>query len=811
MDQFLGELRYAFRSLRNAPGTATIAVVALALGIGLTSVMFSIVYGALHRGLPFEDAKRIMHLERSVPTEGIESIGVSIHDYVYWGERQRSFEQLAGFRMGTVNIRGSERPERYEGAFVTASTFEVLGVEPVLGRTFTPEETQPGAPMTVVLGYNAWQEKFGGRDVLGEVVTVNSEQGEIIGVMPEGFEFPLEEEVWVPNRLDPIQLERGTGFTMQVFGKLREGVSIDQASVEFASIADELAEQFPETNTGIVPVVKPYTEEYMGGEETGILYAMLTTVVLVLIIACANVANLLLARASTRMRDLAIRTAMGASRLRVVRQVLAEAIVLAVAGATGGLAIAWVGITLFDRAVQPTSPPFWLVFKLDAPIIAFVMVASVLAALVSGIIPALKASRTDVNAILKDESRGSSSLHIGRLARTLVVAEIAMSMALLFSSGLMLRSSTAVRNIDPGFRTEEVLSARLGVFPENYPDRESRQRFWDELHLRLEAIPGVRSATFASAVPGTGAYGTSVAIDGQVYDEGVDLPSMRYSLATPEYDDVMGIEMLQGRWFTDLDGEASAPVAVVTESFALRHFGSQSPIGRFVTPQVTTAAQAGVPVAREIVGLVADQWMSGLGDPDQEPDEGLFMPLAQFDANFLTILVHTDGDPLQHATSVRDAVEAVDAETPIYFVRTVKQAIDENLWFYNVFGGLFMAFGAAALFLSSVGLYGVMAFSVSQRTQEMGVRMALGAAGAEVRRLVLRQGVGQIVLGSALGAGLGLLLARGLTLLLYDVPTWDPTTLTGVFVLLLGTGIAASLVPAARATRVDPVVALRAD
>jgi putative ABC transport system permease protein len=806
------DVRYAARGLAKSPGTAVVAVIALTLGIGLTSVMFSIVYGALHRGLPFEGGDRIVHMERANLSEGIESMEVTIHDFAWWEERQRSFETFAAFRMGTVNIRGTERPERFEGAFVSDQFFEVTAEQPILGRTFTPDETGPGVPLRVVLGHSAWEDRFG-RDpgVLNQTVTVNGEQGEIIGVMPEGFEFPLEEEVWVPLRLDPVALPRGEGFTLEVIGKLREGISIDQAGRELELIAAELAAEYPETNEGVTARLKPYTEEFIGSEETGLLYVMLVAVVLVLIIACANVANLLLARASTRIRDMAIRTAMGASRRRIIGQVMSEAVVLAAVGVVFGLGVAWVGITLFDRAVEPTNPPFWLVFKLDAPILAFIAAIGVLAALVSGVIPALRASRTDVNAILKDESRGSSSLQIGKLSRALVVAEVALSMALLFSSGLMFQSFTRVNNIDPGFRTDEVFSARVGVFPERFPDTEARLRFWEDLENRLAAIPGVRAAALSSTVPGTGNGMVSVRIVGRSYQADQDVPFARWALATPDFDDAMGFDVLEGRWFNALDGAGAAPVAIVNRSFADAHFPEEGALGRFITPQLTPIDSDDEPLQREIVGIVPDLYMQSVGDNEGQPADGFYLPLAQLDANFLTLLAWTDGEPLRLTQDVRDAVIAADPDTPIYWARTVQQAIDENLWFYGIFGSLFMAFGAAALFLSSVGLYGVMAFSVTARTQEMGVRMALGSAAREVRGLVLRQGLRQILIGSVIGTGLALLLGQGLSLVLFGVTPWDPVTLVAVFLLLLTTGMAASFFPALRATRVDPVVALRAE
>ncbi|MEM7417166.1 MAG: ABC transporter permease [Gemmatimonadota bacterium] len=810
MDALRSDLKQAIRGLYKNPSVSLIAVAALALGIGFTTVMFSIVYGALYRGLPFEGADAIMHLERANPTEGIESMEVTIHDYRDWRERQRSFEHLAAFYQGTVNIRGTERPERYEGAFMTANSFDVIGVQPILGRGFREEEERPGAPQVALIGYQVWQDRYGGSpDVLGQVVTVNGEPGEIIGVMPEGFEFPILEEVWVPLRLDHLALPRGDGQTIEVFGNLLEGFSVDRAMTEFTGIASQLSAEYPETNEGVTPLIKPYTEEFIGDEERGILLSMLFTVVLVLIIACANVANLLLARASARSRDLAIQTAMGASRWRVVRQMLAEAGVLAAVGAVLGSVIAWFCITAFDNAVSATDPPFWLDFKLDGPIFLFIVGITGLGALAAGGVPALKASGPDVNSVLKDESRGSSGMRIGKLSRTLVIAEIAMSMALLVASGLMVKGVIKLNNEDYGFPTENIFTARIGVFPERFPDEAARLRFWEDVEQRVAQIPGVLAAGMTGSLPGTGSFGARFALDGISYEADRDLPIVRFAAVTPGFAETFEFEALQGRWLESTDNAEAPAVGVVNESFVERHFGGGDAIGRRVRLGNLDSDLEWM----EIVGVVPNHRMEGVGDPGQEEIDvpGMYIPLAQYDLRFVSIVARVDGEPLSLSADVRDAVGAADADTPIYFVQTLKQAMDQNLWFYRIFGNLFLAFGLAALFMASVGLYGVMSFSVTHRVGEMGVRMALGASGGQVTGLIIRQGMAQIAAGLVLGSGLAFLVARGLTLLLYQVEPWDPATFGGVLAVLVLTGLGASWVPARRATRVDPMVALSAD
>jgi len=806
VEQWAKDLRRAARSLARDRSIAAIAVVALGLGIGLTTVMFSIVYGAIHRGLPFEGADRLMHLERADLSRGIDEMGVSIHDYVDWRARQRSFETLGAFYDGTVNIRWAERAERYEGAFLSSNALDIISTSPILGRGFTVEDTQPGQQPVVLLGYELWQERFDGdRSVLETTLSVNGEAARVVGVMPEGFEFPLGQEVWVPLRLDPNAIPRGEGTTLEVFGKLRPGIDADQAMVDLTDIAAQLASEHPAANEGVTPLIQPFTHEYLQDEERSLLYAMLATVALVLLIACANVANLLLVRASGRSRDIAIQTAMGASRGRIVLRMLAESLVLSISGALLGVGIAWVGIRTFDRAVTGLEIPFWMTFELDAPILLFVTGISVLAALVSGLLPAIRATSADVGEVLKDESRGSSSLRIGRLSRGLVIAEVAMSLALLVGSGLMIRSIIDLKSFDYGFPAEEIFTSRIGIFEERFPDRDTRLRFWRSLEARAQALPGVRAATLTSHLPATGSNGGSVQIEGVVYEADRDLPSTRWAVVTPSFLKTFQVEVLEGRGFSDLDRRGSTPVALVNRSFARRHFPGERAVGR----RIRLGSLETDDPWREIVGVVPDLHMEGVGAPDAPRPDGFYLPLAQSDRRFLSLAARTEGAPLALAPEVRRAVTAIDADTPIYWADTLRGRIEEQNWFYGVFGTLFAVFGVAALFMASVGLYGVMSFSVRQRVQEVGIRMALGAEGGRVLRMILRQGLAQIGVGVVLGLGLSVLVSSGLQVVIFEAGAWAPGTYSVVIGVLVGTGVLAILVPALRATRIDPMEALR--
>lgn len=798
------DVRYALRMLLKHPAVSGLAVGALGLGIGLTAVMFSIVYGALMRGLPFENGDRIVALQRANPSIGADQMGVSIHDYLDWRDQQRSsFTHLAAHYEGTVNVRWADEPERFDGAFVTASTFPALGVQALVGRTFTEEEDEPGAPATVILSHRLWMERFGGDPgALGQVVKVNGEQAEIIGVMPETFAFPAGQDVWVPLRMDALAIPRNEGTWLSVLGVLAEGRDVDAAMLEMTGIARRLAEEYPETNGGVVPVIRPYQELAIGTEAIALLYTMLAAVSLVLLIACANVANLLLARAAQRTREVGVRTALGASRWRVITQLVVEALALAGVAATLGTGIAWIGVGLFDRAIAPTNPPFFMRFAVDAPILLFIVGAATVSAMIAGGIPALKASGMDVSEVLKDESRGSSSLRIGRLSKFLVVGEIAMSVGLLVAAGLMTKSITTLRDYDYGFDPDALFTTRLGLFEAEFPDTLARRAFYRDLERQVREIPGVRHAALGSLLPGWGAGQSPITVEGRSYAEERDYPFARSGQITPGYFEAVGVELAEGRDFTAFDEPGSDPVAIVNRSFAATHFTGESALGRRFRPGRETGPWL------TVVGVVPDLFMEGVGNPQGDP-AGYYRPIAQSDAQFMSVLARGPADPMTLTEPVRDAVGRVHADTPVYYSATLTERIEEDTWFYNVFGTLFVVFGVVALFLAAVGLYGVMSFSVARRTSEVGIRMALGASQGQVLSLILRQGVEQIAIGLVLGLGLAVLISRALRVALFEVSPNDPMVFLSIVGLLAVTGVAATLVPARRATRADPSSALR--
>ncbi|HEX9886039.1 MAG TPA: ABC transporter permease [Longimicrobiales bacterium] len=805
------DLKLGARSVLRMPGSAAISVVVLALGIGLCSSMFSIVYGLYLRGYGFPDEDRIVVLWGDLPKQGDTRRNLSIHDLADYRARASSFEHVAGISTGTVNLSGpGDEPLRYSGAFFTANTLDVLGVRPILGRGFAPGEDGPDAPLNVILGYAAWRDDYGmDRSVVGRGVKVNGELATVIGVMPEGFRFPESHEVWVPFRMDPLGTERGSHSTGMIWAKLREGVTRDQAEIEVASIARQLEVEHPELNEGLAAHLETTVQTNMNPQLNLIFGAMMVAVLCVLLVACANVANLLLARAAMRTREAGIRAALGGGRLRVMLPFFAEAMVLASAGALLGVAITYPSVGWFDAmtATERTGRPYFMVFTVDAPILLFVIGLTVFTALAAGLAPAFKVSRADVNTVLKDEGRGSSSLRLGRLSRALVTAEVALSCALLVAAGLMTKSIAKIGSYEYDYRTDGLFTARVGLFQADYPDGEARQRLWEELLAGLRALPGVQAAGLGSGVPHNGSGSTRVQVAGRVYADVQSMPSIQWFSVSEGYFAALGVEV-EGRDFGPQDTRDVDLVAIVNQPMVDRYFDGKPPIGlRFRAGAADTLPWL------TVVGVVPDLHADGLagqGLPGFEP-AAFYQPLRQSVPSFASILVAPiSGDALAVTADVRGVVRRIDPDLPIYNVYTQAQVIDRSVWFYSVFGTVFIAFGLAALFMASVGLYGVLSFAVSRRTHEMGIRMALGAGARDVIALVARQGASQL----AVGLGLGMALAFGITrligILMFEVDPQDPVIFGSVFLTIVLVGAAAAYVPARRATVVDPVEALRA-
>jgi predicted permease len=766
--------------------------------------MFSIIYGALMKGLPFDEGDRIVQMVRANPTNRSRNMGTPIGDYVDYRDQQQTMSPFGAYYTGTVNVSGEGEAERFTGAFVTASTFEIPRVRPHLGRYFQAGEDTPGGPRVVVLGYGIWQRRFGSDSlILGKALRANGVPYTIIGVMPEGFLFPDDAALWLPLQLDPVALRRGQGNWLTVVGRLKDGVTMERASSDVRAIADRLAKEYKETNENITASVKGFVDAELGPEPRQLLYTMLGAVFFVLLIACANVANLLLDRAAHKSKDVGIRTALGATRSAVIRQFLTEAFVLSAIGGVFGTILAWVGIQLFNGAIVDTQPPFFIDIALHPPVIAFVVLVSLVATMFSGIIPAYQSSRADLNEVLKDETRGSSSLKIGKMSKALVVFEIALSCGLLVASGLMIKSVTKLRTMDPGFRTHDIFTARVG-FPAAYTDTAMQKRFHEELRQRLLQIPGAKTAAIMSGLPAVGGNGGNFTVDGVTYNEDRDVPNSRWNAVSPGFFETFEIKALKGRLLDETDREAGLPVAVVNQAFADRYFQGKDPLGRRIRQGGRTSEQPWM----TIVGVVPSLYS---GDPEEPRDPGYYVPLSQHHSSFASMAVQTTGNPLAITQQVRQTVASLNPDIPIYFVYSMEEAFARPTWFIRVFGTMFMIFGLIALFLASVGLYAVMSFAVSRRVREVGIRMALGAQARDVVRMIFGQGAWQLGVGLVLGLGLAAGVAQLMTVILFDVQPRDPSIFASVVVVLATAGLAACMVPARRATRVDPLVALRAD
>jgi len=811
MMALLSDLRFAFRMLIKTPTLSLVAIFTIALGVALTTHTFSSVYGTILRGLPVPGEDRLMYVSQSRPDLGFNGMQLSMHEYEDLLEQQTSFEDLAAFYQGTINLAGDDAPaERFSGAFMSANAFSHLGVEAQFGRTFLEGEDAPDASPVAVLGHRVWQNRFSGDPaILGRFVRLNGQTTEIIGVMPEGFAFPFDEDIWVPHRIDVASLQWGLGLAVTVFGRLREGATLAAARVEFDAIAQRQAQAYPENNQNVLLVVEPFEERYMPSEIRAVLWVMLAATFGVLLIACVNVANLLLARATMRSKEIAVRTALGASRFRVVRQMMVESLVLASVGGILGLALAVWGLNVYNNVIADIQKPYWIDPRIDVPTLLFTVAVTGIAAVAAGMLPALRATGVQVGDVLSDEARGSSSLRLGRFSSSLVVTEIAVSAGLLVAAGFMVKSIVNLKNVDLGFETENVLTGRVGLFPTDYPTPESRSQFFERLKQRLAEEPGVLSAALGTRLPGLGSGQSFMAIEGEVYPTDADYPLTRTMAISEDYFATFGVEFLRGRDFGPLDlTPGGDKVAIVSQSFVDRFFPGGEAMGR----RVRLGASESERPWRTVVGVVPDMYVGGgtggIGN-DRVTPERLFVPRGAFEAAFMSFALRTQGPPEAMAPGVRRLVAELDPNLPVYQLSALDEAIADATWAFDLFGGLFAIFGAAALLLAAVGLYGVMSFSVAQRRQEMGIRMALGADRGTIMKLVLGKGGKQLALGIIVGLLLGAGLTRPLQFILYGVEVGDPMVYGTILVTLALSGLLACLIPACAATRTDPMVAMR--
>ena len=795
------DLRYGMRMLRKRPGTSALAIVALALGIGLTTTMFSIVDAAFLRGLPFEDSGRIVSIARQRMNNGTLTPAPP-HDFVDWRASQHSFEEIAGVSTFTANLASSgDLPERYRGASISPNLLHLLRVAPATGRDFIEADGQPSAPPVALISYNMWLGRFQhAGDVVGRTIRINGQMATIVGVMPERFGFPQTQDLWMPLQVK-LPAKRGSGTSMDVVGRLKHGVSVAAAKADMKLIADQLAKQYPEDKDFSADVT-PYIQRFIGPQIMATLSTMLAAVFGVLLIACVNVTNLQLARAAERMKEMAVRFALGATRRRIVQQLLVEGLLLSATGALLGLAIAQIGDALFMRGIAGTNPPFWIIVHIDGPVLGFVTLLALTSALASSLVPALRVARQSVNSVLKDDSRSSTSLRVGVFSRMLVVVEMTLSFVLLVVSGLMIKSVIATSTVAYPFATDRLM-ARMNLNERDFPEDAQLREIADRVRRQLASTPGVAGVAMASSLPDRG--GSYVLrIEGQALpaDES-QWPSTRRLQVTPEFFDVLNVRVTEGRDLRESDREGALPVAVASEDFVRKFFPKGAAIGK----RIQTGRDATTPWWT-IVGVVPSL---AVAPQPGDSTETVFVPYAQAPSRDVTFLVAARGDPAAAGVTVRRAVVEVDPNLPLFEISTLQGRYDQSSWPFRVFGSLFMTFGLSALLMAAAGLYGVMSFAVRRRTEEIGVRMALGADRRRITTMVVTQGIWQVGIGIALGFGAGGYLATLLKLLLFQVRPWDPIVFGCTIAVLSAAGLLASLVPALRAASVDPLVALRRD
>lgn len=830
LDSFAQDVRVGLRVLLKEKSFCFLAVLVLALGIGGATTQFTVVNAIALRGFSFPHPEQLVSVGLIDPKASDQNNNFGLgqmptaQDYEDLKAAQKSFSLMAGYLSGsTVNVTYQNKPQRYTGSYTTEDLFKIIGVSPVMGRDFTADDNRPGAEKVAILGDEIWRRDFGADpNIIGQSVRLNGKAATIIGVMPPNFKFPFTEELWTPlyNEYPPTprgQLIIGANNSAPaVMGRLRPGVTLDQVNAEFIALARRLAEENPKTNQNFTSAsVQPLLNAFTGVQLRQIVWAMLAAVILVLLIACVNVMNMQFGRAALRAKELAIRGALGATRWRLVRQMLTESLVVAVFGAVAGILLAYWCVDMLVRAFNagPFPLPYWMEFTIDGRVLVFTVLITLLATLVSGLVPAYLSSRGNTAELMKEGGRGNSGRLTNLITRILVVAQIALTAALLITATLQIKSIRNQTKLDYGYDENAVFCARMGLMEGAYPNEDARRQFFVRAVRALRANPQFEAAALSDRFRMTFAPNGQYEVDGQNYLTDRDRPRGTFESVSDNYFSTLGLKILEGRDFTIDDSDTKQPVAIVNSSFARKYWGNQSALGH----QVRIFNPSNPTPWRTIVGVVPDLLMQGPFD-QQTDAAGFYTPLlgATPATQFCTIIVRPRGG--QHAEqmgpALSRAIADLDSNLPTYFPGTPARLHNEILNGPRIIASLFSIFGIVAFVLSAVGLYGVMSFSVNQRTKEFGIRMALGADAARIFRMVMQQGAWQLAIGLVLGAGgiallLGVVAAAALKNILFKVNALDPTIYFAVTGLLTLVAAISCFIPARRATRVDPMVALR--
>jgi putative ABC transport system permease protein len=805
LEDLAQDTRYALRSLRKHPGFTTVAILTLALGIGANTAIFSVINTVLLRPLPYENADRLVVIVETVAERSIG--GASYANFVDWRNQNTTFANVAAVRQReSFNLTGTGESERLQGRLVSANFLSTLGVSPIVGRDFVTEDDRPGVAPVVILSHALWQRRFGGKqDIIGQQITLNRESYTVVGITSPEFQYGFDADVSVPIGLSAERFSpRGRDPGIDTVARLKDGVSTEAANAELNTIAARLEQQYPDTNKTRRVRLESLRETIVG-DIRPMLLTMLGAVGLVLLIACANVANLLLARSARRQREIAIRTALGAGRRRILRQLFTESLLLALAAGVVGLLLALAGTSLLSAYV-PEGIPRVSEIRTDALVLAFTFGASLLTGLLFGLAPALQTSNPVLTETLKEGERNSSPGH-NRTGKVLVVAEVALTLVLLVGAGLLVKSFWRLMNVDPGFNPENLLALQISV---NAGADEGPRvaNFLDQLQERVRRLPGVESVAISNGLPFEGANNPAFVIEGQAPPEAGKEPNGILYITSPDYLQTLGITLLRGRSFSPHDTPSTAPVVLIDEVFARQYFPNEDPLGKRLK-------QAGATEVREIIGIVRHVEHTNLEGLSASRGEVYFafnqIPVERVPrfVRRVNLLVRTNVDPLSLAQPVRSQISELDKNQAVFNLRTMEQALARSVAARRFSMILLSVFAALALILAAVGIYGVISYSVAQRTREVGIRMALGAQTTDVLKLVVRDGLKLVVIGVLVGLGGAVALTRLLATLLFGVTPTDTLTYSIVTLVLIGVALAACLIPARRATKVDPLVALR--
>jgi predicted permease len=801
----LHDLRYAARMQRKNPAFTVIAVIALALGIGANTAIFSVVNTVLLRPLPYKDPERLVMLWEDATKHGYPRDTPAAANYIDWRDQNQVFEGMAAITDDSFNLTGVGDPERLEGRRVSASLFPLLGVEPQIGRVFTAAEDQPGAQHVVLLSYGLWQRRFGGDpNIVGKPLTLNGETYVVVGVMPARFQFPsIDDEAWVPIAFTSQEAANRNTHYLEVVARLKPGVTLTQAQTEMSTIATRLQQQYPQSNADLGAAVQSL-HEYMVGDIKPALLILLGAVGLVLLIACANVANLLLARAAVRQKEIAVRVALGAKRGRLIRQFLTESVLLSTLGGIVGLVIAYVGLILLKSFI-PENVSQARDIAIDFKVLGFTLLVSVATGVIFGLAPAMQAVRFNQAETLKEGGRDAATGGSGkRLRSLLVMSEVAISLVLLIGAGLLINSFLRLRNVDPGFRPDNLLTMKIVLPQPKYEKHERRSAFYTDLVQRVQSLAGVRSAAVTTNLPlYRQGNSISVAIEGRPDPPPGQELIVVTRIISPGYFNTMSIPLLKGRGLTDQDTSTSPNVVVISETMARRVWPGEDPIGKRISVGKVESPEDWI----QVIGVVKDVRQFEL-NADPKPQ----MYLSYRQAGFFGVedlVVKTDVDPASMATTVRKAVWEIDKDQPVSNIRTMQEILAESIARQRFSMLLLAIFAGVALVLAGVGIYGVMSYSVAQRTHEIGIRMALGAQTGAVLKLAVGYGMKLVIVGIVIGLVAAFALTRVMATLLFGVTATDPATFTLISLLLVAVAALASYIPARRATRVNPIIALR--